>query len=178
VTVLGLGQQNLPSGEAEASFRSGWVRHFRLALSSAGGAALVVGFFELLQRQPAESFRLLGQWGPWPVIALVALVLLGSFLSRMNDTVQTTFGSIVSSVQQQAQSSGKTADALSRLAEQGGRQAEEVRRLAIYAGRELGSIGERLDKQDIVLEKLASSVQGLHTRFDGAQRRNDEGRRD
>jgi hypothetical protein len=171
MTTLGIGSVEAPKGVAEASFRVGWVKHFRVALSSAGGAAVVLALFELLQRQPLEAFRLLGVWGPWPIVALVSLAFLGRFLSRMNETVQTTFSAVVNSVQQGASAQGKTADALTRLAEQGGRQSEEVRRLAIYAGRELGSISERLDKQDVVMSDVARSIERIHTRLDERDKR-------
>jgi hypothetical protein len=161
VTVLGLGS-SVPSGEVAASFRGGWLRHFKLALSSAGGAAAAIAVFSLLAKQPTEGFRLLGQWGPWPVIALVALVLVGGFMSRMNDTIATTFGAVVSSVQAQASASGKTADALTRLADQGGKQAEEVRRLAIYAAREFPAMYDRFDQLDASISKLTEGVKGLH----------------
>jgi hypothetical protein len=177
ITGLGLDSRTAPAGEVAASFRGGWLRHFKLALSSAGGAAIMFGLFDLLQREPAEGFKLLGQWGPWPVIALVALVLVGGFMSRMNETVQNSFGAVVSSVQQSAQASGKTAEALSRLADQGGRQGEEVRRLAIYAGRELGVISERLDAQDTVMADLVASVRGLHRRLDESKSKSEMERR-
>lgn len=163
MTTLGLGAKSDPAGEVSATFRVGWLKHFRLALSSAGGAAVVLGLFELLQRQPAEGFKLLSQWGPWPVIALVALVLVGGFMSRMNETVQTTFGAVVTSVQQQAQASSKTAEALGRLADQGGRQFEEVRRLAIFNAQEFPGIYARFDRQDEVLQKTHSAVAELVT---------------
>ena len=95
---------------------------------------------QLLQREPAEGFKLLGQWGPWPVIVLVALVMAGSFFSKLNEPISTSFGAIVVSAQQgvEAQSRGveaqsKMAEAVSRLADQGNKRSEEVRRLAIYA---------------------------------------------
>lgn len=158
MTGLGLGSVGAPSGEVTGTFRGGWLKHFRVALSSAGGAALILGAFELIQKQPGESFRLLGAWGPWPIVALVALMLVGSFLSRMNDTIQTTFSAIVSSSQQQAQSSGKMADAVSRLADQGNKQAQEMQRLAIYAAQEFPGVYERLDKQDKVLESHGKTL--------------------
>ena len=161
MTVLGLGDL-VPSGEVAATFKSGWVRHFKLGLSSAGGAAVVIAVFSLLEREPAEGFKLLGQWGPWPVIALVALALVGRFMSRMNETVSTTFGAVVRSVQAQASASGKTADALTRLADQGGKQAEEVRRLAIYAAREFPAMYDRFDQLDLSISKLTEGVRGLH----------------
>jgi hypothetical protein len=166
VTGMGMGLGSAPSGEVSVSLRSGWLKHLRVVLGSAGGAALVLGILELLQHEPNQGFGLLAAWGPWPVIALFALALLGRFMSRMNDTIQTTFGAVVTSVQQQAAASGKTAEALSRLADQGGRQSEEVRRLAIYAGRELGGISERFDAQDKVLGELGASLRGLHRRLD------------
>jgi uncharacterized protein YukE len=151
MTVLGLGHVEAPS-EVTGSFRAGWIRHIRVVLGSAGGAALIFGAFELIQKQPGESFKLLGAWGPWPVVALVALVLVGSFLSRINETISTTFAAIVTSSQQQAQSSGKMADAVSRLADQGNKQAQEMQRLAIYAAQEFPGVYERLDRQDKVLD--------------------------
>jgi hypothetical protein len=149
-----------------ASFKSGWVRHFKLALSSAGGAAVAIAIFELLNKQPVEGFKLLSVWGPWPVVALVSVALFGSvissFLSRMNETIQTAFGSVVASVQQQASASNKTADALTRLADQGGKQQEEVRRLAIYAAREFPAMYDRFDQLDGAIAKLTEGVKGLH----------------
>jgi hypothetical protein len=164
VTTLGIGLNEVPKGEVAASFRGGWLRHFRVALSSAGGAAVVVGIFELLQRQPIEGFRLLGVWGPWPIVALVALTFGGRFMSRLSDSLQTAFSALVSSAQQQAQASDRQANALSKLADQGGQQAEEVRRLAIYAAQEFPSVYERFNRQDEVLANVAEAVNRLVNR--------------
>lgn len=164
MTTLGIGLNEVPKGEVAASFRGGWLRHFRVALSSAGGAAVVVGIFELLQRQPIEGFRLLGVWGPWPIVALVALTFGGRFMSRLSDSLQTAFSALVSSAQQQAQASDRQANALSKLADQGGQQAEEVRRLAIYAAQEFPSVYERFNRQDEVLANVADAVNRLVNR--------------
>jgi hypothetical protein len=168
VTTLGLSEAAIPRAQVALGFRGGWLKHVRVALSSAGGAAIVMAIFELLQRQPTEGFRLLNVWGPWPVVVLVGVAMLGRFLSRMNDTVQTAFTAVVSSVQDQAQASSRQADAsdrqataLTRLAEQGGQQAEEVRRLAIYAAQEFPSVYERFDRQDAVLQKVTEAVNRL-----------------
>lgn len=174
-TILGVGMEStgIPKGEVQATFRSGWIKHFRFALSSAGGAAFILGFFELLQRQPVEGLRLLMAWGPWPLIVLVALALVGRFMSRLSDSLQTTFSAVVQSAQQGAEAQSRTADALTKLADQGGRQAEETRRLSIYAARELNSISERLDRQEEVMSRqdevmsgVAESVNRLHARLD------------
>ena len=145
-------------------FRAGWLRHFKVALSSAGGAAVIFGLFELLQKQPVQGFKLLGEWGPWPVLAMVGLVLVAPFLVGLQDTVRTAFGAIVSNFQLQTVASTKTADALTRLADQGGRQAEEIRRLAIFNAQEFPGIYSRFDKQDEVLQDLSSLVKVLVTR--------------
>jgi len=163
MTGIGLVGADAPKGEVAASFRRGWLRHFRVALSSAGGAAVVLLILDLLQRQPVEGFKLLGAWGPWPVIALVALAFLGRFMGQMNDTIQTTFSAVVTNVQQQTVASVKTADALTRLADQGGRQAEQVERLAIYAAQEFPGVYERLDKQDEILLDVQRGIKGLHS---------------
>lgn len=146
MTTLGL-SGSLPSGEVVVGLRKGWLRYFKLALSSAGGAAAVLAIFTLLERQPVEGFRLLGAWGPWPVVIMLALLLAGGFISRLTDTIGTSFGAIVSSAQQ-------TAGALTRLAEQSGEQARETHRLAMFAAQESQSLYERLDRQDEVLQAI------------------------
>lgn len=168
MTTLGIGIVDAPKGEVVASFRRGWIRYLQVGLSSAGGAAIVLAIFELLQRQPTEGFRLLSVWGPWPVVVLVGLAILGQFLSRMNDTVQAAFTAVVSGVQDQAKASSRQADAsdrqataLTKLAEQGGQQAEEVRRLTIYAAQEFPSVYERFNQQDAALAKLTEAVNRL-----------------
>lgn len=155
------GIADVSKGGVAVGFRNGWVRHVTVALSSAGGAAIVLAIFDLLQRQPSAGFGLLASWGPWPVVALVGLAFLGRFLSRMNDTIQVTFGAVVNSVQQSAEAQAKgaeanvkTADALSRLADQGGRHSLEVERLTTYAVQEFPLVHERLDKQDDMLRQI------------------------
>ncbi len=168
MTGLGLSAGS-PSGQVSGTTGSGRLRHFKVALSSAGGAAIVLAAFELLQKEPVEGFKLLGQWGPWPVIVLVALVMAGSFFSKLNETISTSFGAIVVSAQQgvEAQSRGveaqsKMAEAVSRLADQGNKQSEEVRRLAIYAAREFPAMYDRFNQLDASIAKLTDGVKGLH----------------
>ena len=175
MTTLGLSETAIPRAQVALGFRGGWLKHVRVALSSAGGAAIVLAIFELLQRQPIEGFRLLGLWGPWPIVALVALAFAGRFLSRLNETIQTTFGAVVTTVHQGVDAQIKTADALSRLADQGGRQAEQVERLAIYATQEFPFVYERFDKQDAILTDLQSGVKALCARLDGSGRKNGDG---
>ncbi len=115
MTGLGL-SGSIPSGEVAATFKGGWLRHFKIVLSSAGGAAAAIAIFGLLEKQPEEGFKLLGQWGPWPVIGLVGLIIGSSFLSRINESIGTTFGAVGSRVQQQAQASLLHAEAVSKLA--------------------------------------------------------------
>jgi hypothetical protein len=152
--------QGASGGEVGVSFRSGWVRHLRLVLSSAGGAAIVLGLFSLIRQQPAGSFQLLIAWGPWPVIGLVGLAILGKFLQRIADSIQSAFTAVVESSQLGAEAQGKTADALAQLAEQGGRHYQEVQRLAIYAAQEMSHISERMDDQDEMLRSIASNLKG------------------
>ena len=161
MTTLGLAETGMPRAQVALNFRTGWLSHFKVALSSAGGAAIILAAFELLQRQPQAGFALLAQWGPWPFIALIGLAFLGRFLSRMNDTVQAAFTSMVDSGQQQASASGRQADALTKLAEQGGEQARETHRLAMFAAQESQNVYERLDRQDEVLNSVAHSVNAV-----------------
>jgi len=161
MTLLGLGGGKSPDGELAVGFRRGWPNRFKLVLSSAGGAAVAFAAAELLEKQPREGFTLLLQWGPWPFIALVALALAGSIMSRLSETVQTTFEAVVKSSQQGAEAQGSIAGALTRLADQGGRQAQQVERLAIYAAQEFPSVYERFDKQDLALGELATLVRSI-----------------
>ena len=161
MTTLGLGLGKAPTGEVSASFRTGWLRHIWVSLGSAGGAAVVLGIFALLERQPSNGFQLLGLWGPWPVLGLVALAILGKFMSQMSETIQTTFRAVVSSMQQgteaqakSAEANVRTSEALSRVADQGARHAQEVERLTMYAVQEFPIVHERLDKQDAMLSRI------------------------
>ena len=179
MTTLGLAEAAVqtPKGEFSASFRSGWVKHLRVALSSAGGAAVVLAIVSLLQKQPTEAFHLLGAWGPWPVLALAALLLLGRIGASMTETLQHSFSAFVHSAQESAHASTRTAEALGHLAEQGGRQMEEMQRLAIYAAREFPAVYERFDAQDAVLKDLAVSVQRLHERWNAEAKGETDGNR-
>jgi hypothetical protein len=161
VTGLGL-SGGIPSGEVSATIKTGWLRHFKVVLGSAGGAAVMIAIFELLQKEPVEGFKLLGQWGPWPVIVLVALVMAGSFFSKLNETISTSFSAIVTTAQQGVEAQSKQAEALNRLADQGSRQAEEVRRLAIYAAREFPAMYDRFNQLDAAIATLTEGVKGLH----------------
>ena len=174
--MLGALGNESPKGEAEASFRTGWLRHFRVALSSAGGAAILLALVALLQRQPAEGFRLLGEWGPWPVVGLVALIIVGKSFSRIVDSVQTTFSAIVTSVQQGTRASERQAEALTKLAEQGGEQARETHRLAMFAAQEGQNLYERLDRQDEALTQLARLLDAVRSRLcEGSEEANGHG---
>lgn len=153
--------------EVAIGFRAGWIRYFRIWLPPAGLVGGAIAITQLITKRPQEGFGLLVAWGPWPLIALVGLGILGTFLNRLSDTVQTTFGSVVDSSQESARAHGRTADALQKLAEQGSRQAEETRRLAIYAGRELGAISERMDGQDAVLARIEHMMRGVKKRING-----------
>lgn len=140
------------------SFRSGWVKSARVALSSAGGMAVVLAVFDLLQHRPTEGFGLLTAWGPWPFLGLVGLALIGSWMNKMSTAMTSAFSAVVTSVQQGADAHTKTADALTRLAEQGTHQAERVERLSSYAAAEFPNVYERMDRQDRMLEAIHSAV--------------------
>jgi hypothetical protein len=150
--------------EVGVTFRNGWVRHLRVVLSSAGGAAIILALFELIQRQPGDSFQLLTVWGPWPVVGIIGLAILGKFLSRINDSIQTAFSAAVTSVQQGSEAHIKTANALTQLAEQGGRQAQEIQRLAIYAAQEMSRISERMDDQDQMLRSIDAQLKSAQAK--------------
>ncbi len=165
MTVLGFGT-GAAAANVDLGFRRGLFRHIGVVLGGAGSAAVVLGGYQLLRQQPDRAFALLQSWGPAFILSMVALVVVGRFLDGLSAGVRESFSVVAGAVQNQAEASGRTADALTRLADQGGRQSEEIRRLAIYAGREFPSIYERFDRQDDVLGKLATSVTGLHTRLD------------
>lgn len=163
-----LSAEGSPS-EVSVGFRRGRFRHVRIALASAGWLAVIVASIKLLAERPREGFGLLAQWGPWPILALVAICFVGGFLASLNETVRMSFSSMVESARDGAQAQARMADAVTQLAKQGGRQAEETRRLAIYAGRELGAISERMDKQDAAMGRIEAAVGALHGKFDGTR---------
>ncbi len=146
-------------------FRRGLLRNVSIALGGASGAAVVLGGYELLQRQPERAFALLQSWGPAFLIALLAIFTLGTFLSGVNATLRESVSMIAESAKEGAQASARTADALTRLADQGSRQFEEVQRMSIYVSRELPHLYERLDRQDEMLEAVGDSLRRLHAKM-------------
>lgn len=168
--MFGIGRQNTSGAEVRVGFRGGLFRVIEVGVGGLGVLGLGALGLKVLNAQPAQGFGLLKAWGPWPFVALVFLAIAGHFVNGLGDGVHTTFTSLVESSRQGAEAHTRTADALAKLAEQGGRQAEEVRRLAVYAGRELGLISERMDRQDAVMDRIASAVQGLHARLDDKHR--------
>lgn len=172
MTLLGLGAKT-PAANVDLGFRRGVFRHIGVVLGGASGAAVILGGYQLLRDQPDRAFTLLQGWSPAFLLGVLALVMMGRFLDGLSHGVRESFGVVAGAVQNQAEASARTADALTRLADQGTRQAEEIQRLVVYAGREFPSIYERFDRQDEVLESLAHSVEkvtsavnGLHTRLD------------
>lgn len=173
--TLGIGVVSTPKGELELGLRRGWVQHLKLALSGAGGAAVVLAAFELLQREPQAGFGLLTSWGPWPIVILVIVIgVFGPFLRRINDTIGSSFEAVVVGVRQGAEAHTKTAEALTKLADQGTRQVLEVERLATFSAQSVPIMLERLDLQDEKLEQhtntLAEILSELRSR--GNEKRN------
>lgn len=152
--------------DVRIGFRSGWVRYLNIAIGGMGVLAIALEGFRIIAAQPRAGIDLLTAWGPWPFIVLVVVASAGHFLNGVGESIKVTFGAMVKNSQQSAEAQKQMADAVTRLAEQSGRQQEEIQRLAIYAGRELGTIGERMDRQDSLMKDVASAVRGLHSRLD------------
>ena len=176
MTLLGLSAKTA-TANVDMGFRRGIFRHIGVVLGGASGAAVILGGYQLLRDQPERAFTLLQGWSPAFLLGMMALFVVGRFLDGLSQGVRESFSVVAGAVQNQAQASGRTADALTRLADQGGRQSEEIRRLAIYAGREFPSVYERFDRQDEALAKLASSVDKLASSMDGLHTRLDHGKR-
>jgi hypothetical protein len=166
MSILGLDSVRGHGGEVSATFRGGWFRTIRIVLGSAGGAAVILAIGTLVKEQPDQWFHLLMQWGPWPIIVLVALGFLGHFLSGLNDTIRSAFSNVVSGVQEGVSAHTRTADALTRLAERQDRHAQEVERLATYAAQEVTGICERMDTQDSMLVDIKNMLSAAKDKLD------------
>jgi hypothetical protein len=166
MTELGLNESTPPKTALDVTTRSGFLRHVGIAVSGAGGAAVVMGGYQVLRAEPAQAFALLQAWGPFFLIALVAILVLGKFLEGTNQTVRESFNVVAEAVKSGAEAAGRTADALTRLADQGSRQAEQVERLAIYSAQEFPRVYERFDTQDAILKDLASSLDSFRIHVD------------
>lgn len=163
VTTLNLSGVGPQRVDVQAGFRTGWLRHLKVALGGATGMSVALGAYEVFRSQPDRSFQLLQVWGPAFIVALMALYVAGKFLDGMVAAIRESFGMVAQSVHDSAAATGRTADALTRLADQGGRQAEQVERLAIYAAQEFPGVYERFDRQDEVLREMGRSLKGLHS---------------
>jgi hypothetical protein len=156
--MLGLGHERGSGTEVRVGLRKGGLRYVSVALGGVGVVTLLLGLLRVLEANPADAFDLLRAWGPNFFIALMVTLLLGGMLGGLLTQLMETSRDGVAAQQ-------RMAEAMSQIAQKDDRQAEEVRRLAVYAGRELGAIAERMDRQDDVMQQVAASLQGLHTRL-------------
>lgn len=166
--LSGLGRSKVG---VKATFRGGWLRHIGVAVGGASGAAVVLGGYEVLRAQPDKAFALLQAWGPWFLVVLVVIFVLGKFLDGLSQAVRESFSGVVSGLSESASASSRTADALTKLAEQGGRQIEETQRLAIYAAREFPAVYDRFDVVEGQLKEIKNLILGRHQRKDGGDER-------
>lgn len=140
--------------EVRVGLRRGLFQYVTVALGGVGVVSLTLAVLRLFQANPEESFALLRSWGPNFLLAVVVVVAVRGVLDQLIEISR-------DGVQAQRQ----MAEAMTQIAAKDDRQAEEVRRLTVYASRELGVIGERMDKQEEVMQKVAASVEGLHNRL-------------
>lgn len=92
--TLGLGAAKSVS-EVRIGLRNGWIRSVAITMGGASVIGLVVGLFNLAERQPTQMFELLSRWGFVWLLALAAMFLcwdlakigLG-YLGKLADSVQ------------------------------------------------------------------------------------------
>ena len=157
MTSLGLGAER-PRVDLQVGLRTGWLKHFGVAIGGASGAAVALEAYEVLRSQPDKSFQLLQVWGPAFLVALMALYIFGQLAESMIGALRESFGSLAQSVRDSAEATMRQAEAQNKLAEIGGEQARETQRLAMFAAQESQNVYDRLDRQDGVLHALAQNV--------------------
>jgi hypothetical protein len=150
------------SSRVKIVFQRSWFKGVMVFSFGVGTVlAIVMATFQMLQKQPAEAFSLLKSWGPWFLIAGLAMYLFTQLMSEGIQGVRESFKESTAAQLASAEAQGRTADALTRLADQGSRSADEIKRLTMYAAQEFPSIYGRFDRQDVELEKITSALIAL-----------------
>ena len=125
----------------------------------AGGAAVVWGAFELLKDEPHEGFALLQHWGPWFLIALVAMWALHDLASqvlRVGDRIALSMENIA--VEQQRQ-----AVAQEKESEKDDRNFDRLQTLVSFAGQQSQTTLQRMDGQDATLRQILEQLKLLQS---------------
>jgi hypothetical protein len=109
--------------------------------------AMVAGFVELLKINPAAGTEMLKSWGPGFVLAILALVVVGSFLDKMVDA-QTTA----------VDAQQKVALALSALAERDDRDRDRMVTETQY-------MAQRMDQTHIMVASVSAQLTRIELRL-------------
>lgn len=136
-------------------FRRGLFRYAEVAMGGAGMVAVLLAGLKLLETQPGDAFQVLRAWGPWPFIALVFLALVGTFVNRLNDTIQSAFTQVVESAQQSAHAQQQMAAAITQVAQKDDRQLQEIQTLAGYTAQQAQMMHRRQKRTDRMLTAIA-----------------------
>ena len=115
--------------------------------SSGLGFAVIFYSYRLLEQKPSEGFGLLHHWGPWFVVALVALyffwdvtkVAVG-YVGKMADGMQ----SLSVSIAKIAERDDRQYEEMQRIGQYNARQNERELELLIRQGEQLGEIADQL----------------------------------
>jgi hypothetical protein len=125
-------------------------------LLAGGGTAVVLAYcaYQLLISQPQNSFALLREWGPRPLLTLVlcyfAWVLGKMVIAQMKE--------MSDAVRQAAVAAATAAAALAEMAAKDDRQAEVMRLLTQDAARTAGRAVELLQEQAVKLDKVTEKL--------------------
>jgi hypothetical protein len=109
--------------------------------------ALALGFFELLKNNPAAGIEVLKSWGPGFVLALLALVVVGSFLDKIVDAQ--TAG---------VEAQQKVAVALAQLAERDDRDRDRMVTETQY-------MAQRMDQTHALVISLTAQMSRIESRL-------------
>jgi len=124
----------------------------KLLLGGTLTASLAFYLYELVQKNPDQSFALLRQFGPSFLVTIVALVLLWDLVK----VGVTNVGRLADSMQ-------VLSTAVAQIAEKDDRQFEEMRRLCQFAAQQGERNFEILREQAETLKRIESSIANAKT---------------
>lgn len=116
---------------------------------AATGVAILYGFVRLMEQDPKDGFALLRQWGPWFLIALVAMYFtwdLGKRVLTSMATLADGMQTLSASVKVIADKDDRQYDEMRRMSQYSAQQSERFMSLLLEQGEQLKSISGKLDR--------------------------------
>lgn len=139
--------QERAATDVRVFFREGWVKAIGVALGGTGSVAVVLGTYELIEREPKLAFDLLAQWGGRFVLCLV----FGVLLYKLAILFIAHLARLAAGVQEMAV-------AMARLADKDDRERDRMITETMYVGAQMQKVSATIGEVKEQMNRIEQHV--------------------